>query len=415
MLDIEDVRRRMHVTTGLAGTVIVAEQNATAALEVMSRFAANPKWLVYLPPTMSPSETSSLENFLEHPAEAFAYFRQQGVDRVIVEEKHMGSRAVVVLGRSEAVIRERFGIDGEGIGTILTRTGRRFFEDPTLGQGLLARLAEAMTETKLWDELNSDWVVLDAELLPWSAKAQQLIRSTYAPVGIAGQAALDALTESLAQAQAGRPDDADLAALVAKTQERREALGRYAATYPRYGWPTETIEDYKLAPFHLLASEGAVHHTQSHLLHMAHLHRLCAADPGVLRATAYRHFDPADATEGGDATQWWLDLTEGGGEGMVIKPVDFTVRNAKGLVQPALKCRGPEYLRMIYGPEYRMPENLTRLRVRGLTTKRTLARREYALGIEALTRFVAREPLRRVHECVFAVLALESEPVDPRL
>jgi protein phosphatase len=80
-----------------------------------------------------------------------------------------------------------------------------------------------------------------------------------------------------------------------------------------------------------------------------------------------------------------------------------------------VKCRGPEYLRIIYGPEYTRPEHLDRLRRRGLGAKRSLALSEFALGVEALERFVRREPLRRVHECCFAVLALESEPVDPRL
>ena len=98
-----------------------------------------------------------------------------------------------------------------------------------------------------------------------------------------------------------------------------------------------------------------------------------------------------------------------------MKPRSFVARGPKGLVQPAVKCRGREYLRIIYGPEYAFDENLSRLRSRGLGRKRSLALREFALGIEALDRFVAREPLRRVHECVFGVLALESEPVDPRL
>jgi protein phosphatase len=100
---------------------------------------------------------------------------------------------------------------------------------------------------------------------------------------------------------------------------------------------------------------------------------------------------------------------------MVVKPLDFVVRGPKGLVQPALKVRGREYLRIIYGPEYDAPEHLIRLRERGLNGKRNLALREFALGHEALKRFVSGEPLRRVHECVFGVLAMESEPIDPRL
>ncbi|HEX7833672.1 MAG TPA: polynucleotide kinase-phosphatase, partial [Thermoanaerobaculia bacterium] len=109
------------------------------------------------------------------------------------------------------------------------------------------------------------------------------------------------------------------------------------------------------------------------------------------------------------------EMTSRGGEGMVVKPYDFLARGPHGLVQPAVKCRGSEYLRIIYGPEYSSPTNLPRLRARRLGGKRSLAMREFALGVEALQRFVAREPLRRVHECVFGVLALESEPVDPRL
>jgi protein phosphatase len=100
---------------------------------------------------------------------------------------------------------------------------------------------------------------------------------------------------------------------------------------------------------------------------------------------------------------------------MVVKPFDFIARGARGLAQPAVKCRGREYLRIIYGPEYDATENLERLRAQGLAAKRSLAVREFTLGVEGLERFVRHEPLRRVHECVFGVLALESEPIDPRL
>ena len=113
--------------------------------------------------------------------------------------------------------------------------------------------------------------------------------------------------------------------------------------------------------------------------------------------------------------EWWQTLTGQGGEGMVVKPHAFTTRGRRGLAQPGIKCRGREYLRIIYGPEYDAPDQISRLRSRGLGRKRSLATREFALGVEALERFVRREPLYRVHEAVFAVLALESEPVDPRL
>jgi protein phosphatase len=123
VLDADDVIGKRIVTTRLHHNVTIREENATAALEVMSRFAADPKWLIYLPPTMSPSEATHEPSLLEHPAEAFAYFRNQGVPKVVCEEKHMGSRAVVVVCREEQAARERFGVTGGETGIIYTRTG----------------------------------------------------------------------------------------------------------------------------------------------------------------------------------------------------------------------------------------------------------------------------------------------------
>jgi protein phosphatase len=181
--------------------------------------------------------------------------------------------------------------------------------------------------------------------------------------------------------------------------------------YRRYCWPVASVDDLRFAPFHLLASEGKVHVDRDHVWHMQTLAGMCAHDP-VLLATPYRVVDPADAAE---AVAWWEALTAAGGEGMVVKPLSFVARGPRGLIQPALKVRGREYLRIIYGPDSADEANLARLRSRGVGAKRALALHEFALGVEGLERFVNRDSLRRVHECVFAVLALESEPVDPRL
>jgi protein phosphatase len=143
--------------------------------------------------------------------------------------------------------------------------------------------------------------------------------------------------------------------------------------------------------------------------------KLCNADERLLLVTPFQIVDLNDPLSCDAATAWWTDLTSAGREGMVVKPLDFIAKVRRGYAQPAVKCRGPEYLRIIYGPEYLLPENLEQLRSRAVGAKRSLASREFALGIEAMERFVHREPLRRIHECVFGVLALESEPVDPRL
>ncbi|MEP6924090.1 MAG: polynucleotide kinase-phosphatase, partial [Pyrinomonadaceae bacterium] len=411
VLDIADVTGKRIIETQLFKTVTIREENAVAALEVMSRFAANPKWLVYLPPTMSPSETSKSENYLEHPAEAFTYFRNQNVAEVVCEEKHMGSRAVVVVCRDEETAKKRFGVIGEGIGICYTRTGRKFFADEKLETEFLARLKQAADKTDFWIEFSTDWLILDCELLPWSAKAQELLKQQYAAVGAASQASLSAAVDVLNKTLTHNPDAEQL---LTRFQKRLDAAEKYVEAYRRYCWRVESLADLRLAPFHLLATEGKTYFDQTHVWHMETLKKLCAADD-LLLATNYKTVNVTDESSFSEGVNWWLELTGKGGEGMVVKPLDFIVRGNRGLVQPALKSRGREYLRIIYGAEYDLPENLERLRSRGLAGKRSMALREFALGVEGLERFVRREPLRRIHECVFGVLALESEPVDPRL
>jgi protein phosphatase len=411
LLDIEDVIGKRIINTRLNRTITIREENAITALEVMSRFASNPKWLIYLPPTMSPSETSKRNGLLEHPEDAFAYYLHEGVHKVVCEQKHMGSRAVVVICRDADSARKRFGImEGES-GACYTRTGRRFFNDMALESQFLERVRQAVEAAGIWESLKTDWVCLDCELMPWSAKAQELLRQQYAPTGAAARAALPVATAAL-RAAAGSPE---IAALAEQFRQREEAAHLYVEAYRRYCWPVHSLADLKLAPFHVLASESGVHTANNHVWHMEMLANICATDPELLLATPYRVVDLTDKTDQEKGVQWWEELTASGGEGMVVKPLEFVAKGRKGLAQPAVKVRGREYLRIIYGPEYTLPENLERLKSRGLGTKRSLALREFALGLEALERFVHKEPLRRVHECVFGVLALESEPVDPRL
>jgi protein phosphatase len=411
LLDIEDVLGKRLISTRLGRNVTIREENAIAALEVMGRFAVNPKWLVYLPPAVSPPATTKEAGLLEHPAEAFSYYRHEGVAQVICEEKHMGSRAVVVICKDEQIARRRFGVVDEGFGICYTRTGRRFFDDPVLELSFLDRVRGAADAAGLFVELETNWLILDAELLPWSAKAQQLLREQYAAVGAAGRVALADAVAALESADE-RLDATDLTRAFA---QRLEDLRAYTEAYRRYCWPVEGLSDLKLAPFHILAGEGAVHVDKPHSWHMERIQALAATDEELVRPTANITADTTDPESAKAATRWWADLTESGGEGMVVKPMEFVARGRRGLAQPAVKVRGKEYLRIIYGPEYAEPHNLERLRERSVGAKRSLAAREFALGVEALERFVREEPLRRVHECCFGVLALESEPVDPRL
>lgn len=412
LLSIEDVTGKRIVQTRLQRNITVREENAVTALEVMSRYAVHPKWLIYLPPTMSPPETSSKPGLLEHPEDIFSHYTKQGVQKVVCEEKHMGSRAVLIVCRDEASAVRRFGVQNDGAGVCYTRTGRRFFEDKKFEESLLNRASVALTKAGLWEELGTDWVCLDTELMPWSLKAQELLKDQYAAVGSAAQGSLP---EAVASLKAAASRGIELGELTGKYVERESMIKKFVAAYQGYCWPVKTLTDIKLAPFHLLASEGKVHVDRPHTWHMDFSRRLHEADPELFKATPYKIVDLSNPESQNEAVQWWKDLTGGGGEGMVVKPFDFIPQNHRGLVQPAMKCRGPEYLRIIYGPEYMAPENMERLRGRAVQAKRSLALREFALGIEGLERFVRKEPLRQVHECVFGVLALESEPVDPRL
>lgn len=416
-LDLADVHGRRVVETRHMGRVAVREENAAAALEVMSRFAEDPRLLAYLPPTMAPTATSRKEGYLEHPEEAFAQYRTDGVERVVCEEKHMGSRAVALVCRDGGVSRERFGADGV-TGSLHTRTGRPFFDDPAVTEQILARLRTAITGAGLWEELGTDWLLLDAELMPWSLKASGLLRKQYAAVGAASRAVLPGATAALEAAVARGIDAGDL---LARQRDRAVDAAAFTDAYRRYCWTTDGLDGVRLAPFQILAVQGRSLAGVPHDEQLARLDRLVEADatdtgPGLLQRTRRLVVDTGDEASVKAGTDWWLEMTAAGGEGMVVKPLHALVRDAKGrLVQPGIKVRGREYLRIIYGPEYTRPDNLTRLRGRFLGHKRSLALREYALGLEALDRLADGEPLWRVHEAVFAVLALESEPVDPRL
>ncbi len=426
MLTVGDVQGRLYLTTRLMPSITVQENNAAAALEIMSRFAADPHWLIYLPPTMSPCETSPVENCLEHPLEAFAYYRDRGVRNVVCEKKHMGSRAVVVLCHTPEAARKRFGVADGSRGIVYTRTGRRFFDDAGIEGEVLSRLDALLTENRFWEDFGTDWVCLDAELMPWSEKAQTLLSRQYAPVGRAGRDGLAAAVAALEETcrRPNRPfevdpltsgQNADPAELLQRFREKRDAVERYVAAYREYCWKVDSVGDLRLAPFHLLACEGRVFSGEKHVWHMEKLRQYCTGTDPVFIATDYLCVDTADEGSVRAGVDWWQKLTGSGAEGMVVKPETFVARRQTEVLQPAVKCRGPEYLRIIYGPEYLLPEHLTRLKKRSLSRKRSLAIREFSLGLEALERFVNREPHYRVHECVFGVLAFESEPVDPRL
>ncbi|MCT1515098.1 polynucleotide kinase-phosphatase [Dietzia cercidiphylli] len=397
-LKLTDVLGPRVIETQYMGRVSMRDDNAAGALEVMSRFAVDPEQLFYLPPTMSPVDSSPREGFLEHPDQAFDYFAAHGVDRVICQEKHMGSRAVVRVTR-------------QGEGVIHSRTGRAFL--PEDQQSLvLQRIARAATAAGVWEDLGATWLLLDAEILPWTLKAEPMIRDQYAAVGAAATTALPAAVHVL---DAAAHRGIDVGTLLDRTRSRTGNAARFVEAYRRYIQPVEGNLGLQIAPFQVVASDAGTYENRDHHWHLDLADRLVVADPDLFRPTRHLDVDVADDGSRAAGSAWWDDLTSAGGEGMVVKPRANLTRGKKGLVQPGLKVRGREYLRIIYGADYTTPATLAGLKNRSLGQKRSMALREYALGLESARRAAAGEATWRIHQCVFGVLAMESEPVDPRL
>jgi protein phosphatase len=412
MLEIGDVLGDLSIPVKHYHRINIREANSRSALEVMSRFSVDPRWLIYLPPTMSPAETSGEPGYLEYPTEAIGYYRKNGVRTVVCEQKHMGSRAVVIVCKNEESAVKNFGITGGETGIIYSRTGRRFFDDKAMETEILNRISIALDKSGLWDEFETGWLCLDCEIMPWSFKARELLRQQYAAVG---SSACAASAEAVKVIEMAAARGLDVANLADRYKNRLIMSEKFRIAYGSYCWSVNSIDDVKIAPFHILAGEKTVFTGENHLWHMDKISNICKADSALLLETPCKTVETCNEESVADCVAWWKNLTESGGEGMVVKPLDFMAFHKNTLIQPAVKSRGREYLRIIYGPEYTSEENLQRLRARGLSVKRKLAIQEFALGIEALERFVAKEPLYHYHQCVFAVLALESEPVDPRL
>jgi polynucleotide kinase-phosphatase len=430
-LKLEDVLGKRRIETKLHGNIRIESKNASAALEVMSRYSIDPRWLIYLPATMSPTDVNHLkanleknkttqvdekDYYLEYPSDAIEYFKKHGVQKLIMQEKHMGSRAILVVCKNSDVPYKRFKIQSSTCGVIYTRTGRPFFEDPRLENEVINLIQKSLAEIGFWEKFNSDWVCLDAEIMPWSFKALELLKSQYAAVGSAANLALSKTQESLNLFnQRNIGTDPTFQGFIKKIKSAPSMISAYVDSYQRYCWPFNSINDIKIAPFHILATEGVSHFDKDHLWHMNEIQNICESNLQLFKLTGFKLINTLDESSIGEAISWWLQSTEAGSEGVVIKSLNFIEKVNGKLIQPMIKCRGRDYLRIIYGPTYLRLEELEKLQNRYLGTKRKLALEEFALGVESLKRFVKNEPLHKIHEAVFGVLALESEPVDPRL
>ncbi len=391
-------------STELFGDIHIGEEHVIPAFDALSHVTLPLEDLVYIPPTMSPTPLpSSLEGYLEHPQEAIDYYQQKGITRMVAEKKHMGSRAVLLLFKTKEAALSY--IDRPSLGVIYTRKGRAFF-DKTTEQAILEQLNKDLQS--YFEEHHTDFVLLDAEIMPWNLKAKELISKQYAHV--AENARLDRM--QLLSKLLSNSLDHDLSKWVSEFEKKLKHANIFEEVYQNYCWEVENLEGIQIAPFHVLAHRNRSFFDQPHTWHMEQNQLFSELSPLFVQ-TEWKLID--SDTSAAEVISWWEALTDDGQEGIIIKPESFICKQKGKLIQPAIKVRGQKYLHIIYGMDYLEPKNLERLKKRNSAKKQKLALREFSLGIEAVNRFVAGESVERVHECVLATLALESDPVDPRL
>ncbi|MBV7509419.1 polynucleotide kinase-phosphatase [Bacillus sp. sid0103] len=393
------------VLTEQYGEITIYADSTKSALDDLSHYTLPLQQIVYLPPTMSPTpKPSSLEGYLEHPLEAFKYYQANGVDTMVVEKKHMGSRGILFLFKNKEAAKEYIG--RETIGSIYTRNGRAFFKK-NLEEQILQVLHNDLSG--YFEKYNTDFVLMDAEILPWNLKAKELIMNQYAHVGEMALIDRRKLKDHLEKAA---ENGKEVASWLEESDEKIHNAQVFNEVYQKYCWETEGLAGIQIAPFHTLAHSNETFFDMPHTWHMEKNKEFSDLSD-LFMETEYRVVTDEDSMKA--AIAWWEEMTEEGHEGFVVKPESFVARNKGKLLQPAIKVRGRKYLHIIYGIDYLQSENLARLKQRNVGKKQRNALKEFSLGVEALKRFVGRESLERYHECVLGVLALESDPIDPRL
>lgn len=388
------------------GELKIPSKMVKAAIDDVSHFTLPLEELIYIPPTMSPTpKASSLPNYLEHPQQAFEYYRSQQVNKMVAQKKHMGSRGVLLLFQNNMLAKKYIGRKTEGV--IYTRTGRPFF-NKELGMTVLQKLQQDLQP--YFAAHQTEFVLLDAEILPWNLKAKDLIQKQYAHVS---EMALLDRTKRQTMLLTAQKNGAKIDQWIAETEEQLKHTQTFHTSFQQYIWDTNGMNGIQIAPFHILAHSGKTFFDETHLWHMDRSKELSTYSSLIVE-TQYRVVDNELSERA--AIAWWEEMTGEGHEGFVIKPLYFVQRNEKGqMVQPAIKVRGADYLHIIYGMDYLAPENLLRLKQRNTNKKQKKAIREFALGMEGIRRFVNQESLGRIHECVLGTLAMEADPVDPRL
>jgi hypothetical protein len=386
----------------------VSESQRDFAVQAFSKINIDKRWLIFLPWAIASLQTTKSGADFERPEDAISYYRDELIAKVVVQEKHMGSRGIVVLCSTHEAARERFGIDSEAAGCAYTRNGRRFFNDDDTEGVFLEKLREALSRSRFWQRFSTNWVLLDGEILPWSIKAAD--SSEESDLAEAGFLVLKATSEAL--------DPSTRSVVRRDWLERVEhgisGLNSYNAMFRKYRSEAHDLRALRFAPFHLLAAEGRTFFDRPHPFHIEVLSRIAKSGAGFLIPTRQQIVCTSVRATWEQTISWWEEISKQSSEGFVVKPFPFVPRGRRGRAQPALKCRSSEHLRLVYGPDYDTRDHRESLASRqALGRRRSKHRRilrQFTFAMEAVTRFVQRNSLDAVHECILGVLAQEVAP-----
>lgn len=413
--DITDVVANKDMVTSISQDVIkVPIKSTISTLELMSRYTIDKEKIIYIPPTMSPVDTSN-ESYLEHISSAFEYFKERGIDQVVCESKHMGSRGILVVTRDSVTSEKLFNTTD----TVwcYTRTGRQMFTKEQEDY-LFPKIHEILTKSGIFYE--HKWVILDSEVLPWNLKGEQhLIKNQYGNVGSSGHSALEnsysIVRDHLDNIKDSTPEIINSVNLLQDDLiSKQNCLKRYNSVYTNYVWDIKDFSSIKIAPFHIFTNNN-LNFNITHKQHLELIDNIIKYDTyNIFNKTTLISVDLNDEFQVQHAIKEWETYTEKGQEGFVVKPEKFlTFDSDNRPIQPAIKVRGRDYLYLIYGTEY--TRELDKLRKRPVKRKRATAIREYMLGLQGLLMFQQTGNIYETHRYVTAVLSIDSEPLDIRL
>lgn len=384
----------------------ISPRDVRTAIDAISFKLLPMEVLPFIPSTISPCKSSDLEGYLEHPSKAFEEYSKMGAKKIIGELKHMGSRAVILAFKDKDSAMKYTSQPKTTI--IYSRRGLAFFRGAD-EEYICSKIQDLLKVNNYFEKNNTDFVLMDTEILPWNAKGSGLLTNQYLPVLDSSKSLNLNVLNCLNNIEGLEP-------LKDYVQNTMLNIYRYEEQLENYCWDTD-ITNIKIAPFHVLAHKNKTFFDKKHEWHLNHFNELInMKENDLFVETPYIIVDLESEESMSKAIKFWLDVTTKGYEGVMFKTETFIETNDNGdTILPMMKVRGKDYLRIIYGINYDDKKYLDKLKNRSVSKKRFLHYKQTALAIESVKLFANGESLEKWHDYVFAGICLGNMVTDHRL